>query len=596
MTPWLPFRTMAVSFALAATANALPAMAQQVPGEVVAPPSPLADELGDQIRILTNEPRNVEALIRAGKLSVRLDDPVAALAFFSRADEEAPDDPRVAAGRGAALVLLGRPGEALGLFARAEQGGLALSDYAADRGFAYDLLGAPELAQRDYRVAMSGPHDDETTRRYALSLGITGKVEAAMAQLEPLLRTSDRAAWRARAFILAMNGDVPGAERIAENMMPNNMGGALAPYFRRLQTMSAVDRAFAVHFGQLSPTPERIADAELAPPLPRTTEVAAPVQTAQVPPPAPPRTDRRTRREEERRRTAQEAAARRQAEDAAQREAAQTAQREREAAEAAQRERDAAEAAQRERAAAEAAQRERAAAETAQREREAAQAAQREREAAETAQRERDAAEAAQRARDAAAATPAPVPQPREQAASVDTVAQPPADTPPASVPIVASQRVESPALDAIVGSITIPASELGVAPMPGQTPASATAEPDPAPAQNVAPAPAATNRTTPRSDPAAAEPARHWVQVAGGSDASALPFTWRRLAEQAPDLFKGKQAWTTPLRFTNRLLTGPFDSSSAAQEFVNALAAEGIDAFAWTSEAGQQIRRLEVR
>ncbi len=570
MTPRLLLRTTAVSFALAATAGALPAMAQDVPSEVVAPPSPLADELSDQIRILTNEPRNLEALLRAGNLSARLGDPVAALAFFSRAAEEAPDDPRVSAGRGAALVLLGKPGEALGLFAKAEQGGLALSEYAADRGFAYDLLGAPELAQRDYRVAMSGPHDDETTRRYALSLGITGKVEEAMAQLEPLLRTSDRAAWRARAFILAMNGDIPGAERIAQNMMPNNMGGALAPYFRRLQTMSAADRAFAVHFGQLSPTPERIADAELAPPLPRVTQPApAPVQLAQVQPAPQPRPDRRTRREAERRRAAEQAAA----------------QREREAVEAAKRDRQAAE--------------------TAQREREAAEAAQRERQAAETAQREREAAEAAQREREAAASAPPPLPPMRQ--ASTETAPQPiptadATSSTPASVPIVASQRVESPALDAIVGSITIPASELGVAPMPGQVEASTSSEPEPAPSQVATPAaaptpaPATTNRPAPRPDPARAEPARHWVQVAGGADTAALPATWRRLAQQAPDLFKGKQAWTTPLRFTNRLLAGPFETSRAAQDFVNALAAEGLDAFAWTSEAGQEIRRLEIR
>src|SRR3546814_18255710 len=61
---------------------------------------------------------------------------------------------------------------------------------------------------------------DETARRYALSLGISGQKDAAIAILDPLLREQDRAAWRDRAFILAMNGDVDEAEKIAKAMMP----------------------------------------------------------------------------------------------------------------------------------------------------------------------------------------------------------------------------------------------------------------------------------------------------------------------------------------------------------------------------------------
>src|SRR3546814_14323681 len=61
---------------------------------------------------------------------------------------------------------------------------------------------------------------DETARRYALSLGISGQKDAAIAILDPLLREQDRAAWRDRAFILAMNGDVDEAEKIAKALMP----------------------------------------------------------------------------------------------------------------------------------------------------------------------------------------------------------------------------------------------------------------------------------------------------------------------------------------------------------------------------------------
>ena len=63
-----------------------------------------------------------------------------------------------------------------------------------------------------------------------------------------------------------------------------------------------------------------------------------------------------------------------------------------------------------------------------------------------------------------------------------------------------------------------------------------------------------------------------------------------------APDLFKGKQGWTTPLRATNRLLAGPFRTASEAQAFVNQLGKSGLSAFAWQSEAGQKIERLRAR
>jgi hypothetical protein len=99
-----------------------------------------------------------------------------------------------------------------------------------------------------------------------------------------------------------------------------------------------------------------------------------------------------------------------------------------------------------------------------------------------------------------------------------------------------------------------------------------------------------------PKVDPAKAEPARHWVQVAGGADVKAFPKAWKAAVAEAPAEFRGKQAWTTPLRFTNRLLVGPFKTPAAAQDFVNAIRKKGVEAFAWTSEAGQKIEKLDVK
>ncbi len=91
------------------------------------------------------------------------------------------------------------------------------------------------------------------------------------------------------------------------------------------------------------------------------------------------------------------------------------------------------------------------------------------------------------------------------------------------------------------------------------------------------------------------AEPARWWVQVAGGANVADLPKAWSALTAKNPAL-KKRQAWTTPLRFTNRLLTGPFASSAEAQTYVNTLGKDGLSAFAFQSEAGQKVTRLPAK
>lgn len=108
------------------------------------------------------------------------------------------------------------------------------------------------------------------------------------------------------------------------------------------------------------------------------------------------------------------------------------------------------------------------------------------------------------------------------------------------------------------------------------------------APTRNAAP--------PPRRRPARpAHPSRHWVQVATGPNRDALPREFARLRARAPEQLRGRQAWTTPLGATNRLLVGPLASARDAQALVNALAARDVGAFVWTSEAGQEIDRLQV-
>jgi hypothetical protein len=181
--------------------------------------------------------------------------------------------------------------------------------------------------------------------------------------------------------------------------------------------------------------------------------------------------------------------------------------------------------------------------------------------------------------------------------AARDAAPPPPPPPPPATAAGAAAISADNRAiLGAIVQRLTDGA-------------ATATTVADPSPAAPKASGPTAASRPAiarPRTppvkpapakpDPAKLEPARHWVQVAGGANKSDLPKVWEKLAKTAPDLFKGKQGWTTPLRATNRLLAGPFRTASEAQAFVNQLGKSGLSAFAWQSEAGQKIERLRAR
>ncbi len=89
------------------------------------------------------------------------------------------------------------------------------------------------------------------------------------------------------------------------------------------------------------------------------------------------------------------------------------------------------------------------------------------------------------------------------------------------------------------------------------------------------------------------AEPARIWVQVAGGANEGDLAKAWKAARTKAPAAFAGRQGYATPLRATNRVLTGPFKTDAEARAYVNQLAKAGVSAFSFKSDPGQKISRL---
>ncbi|QKS01817.1 tetratricopeptide repeat protein [Sphingomonas sp. CL5.1] len=616
-------RTISLAFLALASATALPALAAPQMVQPLPQAGSDADQLAAAMRTVGANPRDLNALIEAGELSLKLGDASGAAALFKRADEIDPMNGRVKAGMARILVQQERPGEALRYFDQAAGYGLDPRSFAGDRGLAYDLIGEQERAQRDYRLALKAGPQDEVQRRYALSLAISGRQEEALKEIEPLLRGGDRGAWRARAFILAMGGDVAGAEKIATTMMPGGMASGLAPFFQRLPSLAPVDKAFAVHFGEVRASAARLADARLTPSLPPLgPDAGAPVRVATVTPPATPPVveTARNRRDRSRGKPAAPVAV-------------------------------------------------------------AAAATSVPSPAAEPLPQP-----PSYPGKGVVFAAPSEVTQklpPRApyQAVPASEAAQKPlppievasvTNPPPAPVepprPRRSSRRAppkggEDSILAKIIAGIAVPESEMTEArppekkvetvatrrkaraeeavetadatpPKRGRGKAGAKTE-EPAETADATPPRHGRGKASARAEEtdadeakpkkltaaqkkaeeakklaatkkaeeakkaaeerkaAKAEPARIWVQVAGGANEEDLPKAWAAVKGKTATL-AGKHAYTTRLRATNRVVTGPFKTEAEARAMVNKLAKEGVSAFTFTSNAGQKMTKIE--
>jgi len=267
--------------AILAVAQA-PALAQQqlVSSQLELRSSDAGKALAGAMARLATNPRDVDALIAAGEAALQLDDPRSALGFFGRADDVSPNNGRVKAGLGRAMLQLDQVGDGLRLMEQAGNLGYRDAGLLGDRGLARDLTGNQRGAQQDYAAALTlDPGNEKARRRLAVSYGISGQVDLAEATLKPLLYKSDRAAWRDQAFILAMNGRTVQAMDIANQVMPKPLAGAIKPYMERMSMLTPGQRAAAVHMGQFPPG---LIDRPVVIVPPPTAQVAAsaPLETA----------------------------------------------------------------------------------------------------------------------------------------------------------------------------------------------------------------------------------------------------------------------------------------------------------------------------
>ncbi len=290
---------------------ALPAgvQAQEVISrEVVQPlPGEEVQRLNRALVALAKAPRDLDALVEAGTAAMGIDDLEAAVGFFGRAAEIDPNHPRVALGLGTVYLRSGRPDEAIPQFDRARAAGVPAREVLTDQALAFDLVGDQVSAQGAYARAIElDPGNDEARRRLAVSQAISGNRARFEEALRPLLDKRDMAAFRARAFGLAILGDQERATAIVEQVMPRDLSSRIVPYLAYMPRLTPAQQAAAANLGifpraadigREDPRLARFAteakvDSRLEPtgaPLgTRTAAAAAPApSTRQVPPPAP---------------------------------------------------------------------------------------------------------------------------------------------------------------------------------------------------------------------------------------------------------------------------------------------------------------------
>lgn len=571
-------------------APALAQSANEGSRPVVQPlPSPAVGELNSALRRISRNARDVDALTDAGFASLRLDDVEAAVGFFTRAQEVQPGNAQVKLGLASAYLRSERPVEALQLYREAEQAGASTVTMAADRGLAFDLVGDNAAAQQEYARVLNGNNADEVRRRLALSQAIQGNREAFERTLYPLLEKQDFAAYRTRAFALAILGEEKEAIAITEAVMPAELAARIAPYLNYMRRLTPAQQAAAANLGifpraaQIGRDDPRIAAYRSDGSGARAADVAlapagAPLGSQSQAAPA------RTETSAQRRRPGR-------ASSRVEEPAAEVARAEPAATPAPKSDQP---------------QQVRLARADPEPQPAPPPRAQSQTPAPAPTKVETQPVQQAGAAQVATAAPAGPpdaarsnLPQPGFDLAQVS------APAPSSSGTAQAAQPVTQVAANAAAPAVLLPAVE--AAPPPARV-ADAFADLAAAPAPPVARAPNAVDITRikpPREvekkpEPVAAKPppppphpSRHWVQLATGRDKAALGFDWRRFVRKAPQVLEKMDPYVTPWGQANRLLAGPYDSTKAANAALAALKKEGLDGFVFTSEAGQAVERL---
>jgi Flp pilus assembly protein TadD len=577
MLPGLACGVLGLALAPMAASQAMAqAVVQALPSSAQALPSSDPMNLNAALARLGRNPRDMQALIDAGQAALAIGDVDAAVGFFSRADQVSPGNPQVKLGLARALVLNGNPYDAFALFGEAERSGTLDAAAALDRGLAYDLVADNAQAQRYYRQALAAGPNEEASRRLAISLAISGDKRGSGTAISPLLARQDKAAWRARAFALAIMGQTEDAVAVVNGTLPAGLAAGIAPYLRYMPRLTPAQQAAAANFGQF-PRASEIGQDDPRVARYATTSNARRVAVASADAGLIPKGEplgRNARSRDSGRDTGRDSSRSKNTEAIRQLPSSVATA-------------DAFPPFVKGPAAA------------------APAAPQPVRPAVPATVAPVSAAAPVR----AAAAAPVIAAAPARPAAVVVStpVVQPtprPTPPPPVTIAVAAAPPPPPPAV-----RVAPPTPAPPVPPTPRRMTLAEAFSDLSGPAADVTPAAgavdirrirptrvAATGATTP-TPAAPSHPSRIWVQLATGRDRSALAYDWRRMALKAEGPFKNRRPSISSWGQTNRLLAGPFESEAAASSFMAQLRRASVDgAFQWTSPAGQVVDALASR
>lgn len=564
-----------------AAAQQAPAAQVSVPVVQVVPQKSAGMRLNDALNRLAKSPQDVEALVAAGQASLELGDAQAAIGFYRRALTLQPGSARIKAGLAGAYVLSEDPFTAIELFDEAEKDGPIAPERLADRGLAFDLVGDNQTAQFYYRQSLARAPSDETLRRLALSQAIARDRKGMDQTLAPLLQKQDKAAWRTRAFGLAILGQADEAESIAKQTMPAEMATAITAYLRYMPRLTAAQQAAAANLGRF-PRASEIGndDPRLAQYSRSRVKVAAsgpaatPIARDQTKPAdRGKKNDRGKKDEAKARQVAAKPAASPQPVPPPEPQVA----------------------------------------------RETTPSSQPLRQVVAPVRANPPPAPVAPVS--VASAAPAPTPgfatlaQGEQKTVSgfdlarsaPPAAATSPAPTPTPTPPVVAAPPAKPTSIDEAFADLAPPSRE--VEPQAGAVDVRRIKPVTPPPVKEQVvkgkePAAKGKDVAAKGKEPSGkgkdaklatpSHPSRIWVQLATGRNKSALGFDWRKLSRENTTLFKGMKPNVAAWGQANRLLAGPFATTREANAFLAQLKKAGVGgAFVWTSPAGQVVDAL---
>jgi Flp pilus assembly protein TadD len=285
----------------------------------------------------TSHASTADALARIAQKSLDAGDPVSAASMLKRAHEIDPDSAAILAELGRTLGSLDGRTEAAEAYRKAAA--LAPNDAAIRRGYAGALLALnqPELAEQEYRAAISvrsdaaslcglgvtldlqGRHDEAeaafrkayqidpesqaTRANLALSLALWGKSDEAIGLLAPMAAAPDAKARQRQnlALVFGLAGELDQAAAIARIDLGDEAVRSNLAYYETLKALPPVLRVRAImgaHNAEppLPPhKPESMADTAVAPEpsLPPAQAPTAAPEPRQSVPPKPSRTAER---------------------------------------------------------------------------------------------------------------------------------------------------------------------------------------------------------------------------------------------------------------------------------------------------------------